>query len=77
MGFLCGQICVTTSKYVSWGFLLAFFFLFCDILVCLILFYYYFLDACLYPNENKNEKMWISVNGEVRMIREELGDEKS
>lgn len=54
MGFLC----VSCALFVFYFFL--FFCLSCSTLVCLplfhhILFYYYFLDACFYYNERKEQ----------------------
>lgn len=34
----------------------------------------YVLDACLYSNERKKERIWIWVGGEVRKTWEELGE---
>lgn len=64
MGFLRVKMCVSQHLYVFPALCLFVCFLFfclsCSTLVCLplfhhILFYYYFLDACFYYNERKEQ----------------------
>lgn len=57
------QMCVSVPVYVSRAFLWLFFFrLFCPVLICLffylILIYYCFLEACLFPKERQKMKVY-------------------
>lgn len=61
------NVCVCLHLYVSWAFSLALFSLISLFLLYLVLFYYYFLDACLYTIERKGRDLdkWGSRRGET------------
>lgn len=62
---VCESVCVYI--FVSWAFSLALFSLISLFLLYLVLFYYYFLDACLYTTERKGRDLdkWGSRRGET------------